>query len=46
MVLESIDESNRMSVKNFLRWVTFAFRPVSGYRTCRSRKIVPVLTHL
>lgn len=29
-VLENVGESNRESVKNLLRWVAFAFRPVSN----------------
>jgi hypothetical protein len=28
-VLENVEESNRVSVKNLLRWVVFMFRPVS-----------------
>ena len=31
MTIGKIDESNRMSVKNLLRWVAFALRPVSGH---------------
>ncbi|PKY05541.1 hypothetical protein P168DRAFT_303322 [Aspergillus campestris IBT 28561] len=29
MILDKIDESNRMSVKSLLRWVAFALRPLS-----------------
>jgi hypothetical protein len=28
-VLENVEECNRVSVKNLLRWVAFALRPVS-----------------
>lgn len=45
MAISKLDESNRMSVKNLLRWVAFALRPVSGHHI-RKSKIIPTLTHL
>lgn len=45
MAISKLDESNRMPVKNLLRWVAFALRPVSGHHI-RKSKIIPTLTHL
>ena len=36
-VLENVEEGNRQSVQNLLRWVAFSLRPVSTYSITRNR---------